>query len=341
MSLLSRRVIIVLLLFCNQHYGIGLSENNENSHDQCIDVNRKPTDLRSLVSEDFKSLSDEFVTNFAERNYQFATDRQNHLKNTHPLREGTSFSWADVDVSVRAGGHEFCSMIRDNYACYGPLYEEVLRRHKPLDKNHVNLGQVRPKSFIFMQGNSYLAEVVYYWLCYDEETLVWFLKPVPNSIFAYHKRTQSALLLIDNDSPVERNPVKTACSLQRMALSPSVILVGKVNSQGPNVEERTHIYAEAFPDAVTLELAENQFLPRDCPEHECDAERDGEFNLHKCVPGPIARVVEDMQRFIVNASYSYKPGQRSRKIVKIRGYRNITAEKEAKAFAKQFKAKLQ
>lgn len=63
---------------------------------------------------------------------------------------------------------------------------------------------LRPGSTVFVESNSFMAEVICYWTCYDKDVVVWRLSF--NSMIAYHVHSRAVLLLLDNDYYLNERP---------------------------------------------------------------------------------------------------------------------------------------
>lgn len=88
-----------------------------------------------------------------------ATNSSSLPPTLHGIRRGVGWSWQDNAAAVERGGHRFCALVRDNWACVGERYEQVLRRTPRFDTRWA-LGTLPRHTKIFCEGNSFLAEKV-------------------------------------------------------------------------------------------------------------------------------------------------------------------------------------
>jgi hypothetical protein len=60
--------------------------------------------------------------------------------------------------------HHWCALYRDNWNCVGDRYENILNKTMPFDSRYT-IDKLKPGSRVFIEGNSYYAEVIYSWIC--------------------------------------------------------------------------------------------------------------------------------------------------------------------------------
>jgi hypothetical protein len=60
--------------------------------------------------------------------------------------------------------HHWCALYRDNWNCVGDRYENILNKTIPFDSRYT-IDKLKPGSRVFIEGNSYYAEVIYSWIC--------------------------------------------------------------------------------------------------------------------------------------------------------------------------------
>ena len=156
-----------------------------------------------------------------------------------------------------------------------------------------------------LEGNSHLAELVYYWTCETTAADAW--KLWTNDIYVRVKNgTYSAsIFLFDNDRDLNFHPDKIVSSFATLKLVPDVIVLGGFNhvdgsAWGLDRIGRRAVYEKAFPSAHYV-VPKDEFLG-----YECTAEFNNCIVIanemhHQCLPGPIARVAEQLVHNISRA----------------------------------------
>merc|ERR1712187_835231 len=87
---------------------------------------------------------------------KYLEDVRNFEKAYWPQRRlnDNNASWKLVSQTVRRNGHDYCTLIRDNWACWGDRYEAVLRETRPYNKSK-SLGKLKAGTRILVDGNSF------------------------------------------------------------------------------------------------------------------------------------------------------------------------------------------
>lgn len=139
-------------------------------------------------------------------------------------------SWNHVASEAQEAGHPWCSIYRDKYLCVGEQYKEVLRR-TPLYDHSFDLNAFPPNSNIYIEGNSWMAQLIYTIVCNTDDVNVWVLQDHPgedNSLYAKSMQYNVTLLLIDNHW-LQTEPATTLKMLKMMHFIPDYIVSGTVN----------------------------------------------------------------------------------------------------------------
>ena len=211
--------------------------------------------------------------------------------NSHP--------WAGIYKMVTSHNHTWCSLSRDNWACYGNQYDESLKRTR-LYQGYTLLDIPR-NTVILGEGNSYLAEKLYYLICETNKFMLnnhgsnggsdVLIKYDHNNDIILHL-TVNNLLLVLIDNHYSLNTTNIIGILHKMMLRPHIIIVGHTNTQG-NDSIRFNQYNMAFPDAHLINPGVS-FTNKTCYAPSCDSKM--KDNHHQCFPGPT--LIEDAQDLI-------------------------------------------
>ena len=172
------------------------------------------------------------------------TDR-NRLQTLHSIRYNkTNYTWShNFDILMQTG-HKWCSILRDNHACFGDNYAAILNITTPYQGHRYNLLSFEAKHERNPAvGNSHLLELLYLPIC------------ATPSIFGYHfgfntflfqaasaegltrfaSARQTTLLILDNDQAfAERGarPRKTIKFLEEINFNPTIIILYPDPSSG-------------------------------------------------------------------------------------------------------------
>ena len=156
-----------------------------------------------------------------------------------------------------------------------------------------------------------MAEVVYYMACETHAADIW--KPSGGDNDGYirikNDTYSSSIFLFDNDKDLNSHPNKVVDIFDKIKLKPNVIVLGHFNNVrgedwGVSRTVRRSIYQKAFPAA-------HYVVPKDyifggspfCAADMLDCHSDEEINHHRCFPGPIARIAEQLA---ANISFAFK-----------------------------------
>mmetsp|Transcript_19968 Transcript_19968/g.34355 ORF Transcript_19968/g.34355 Transcript_19968/m.34355 type:complete len:314 (-) Transcript_19968:315-1256(-) len=214
-------------------------------------------------------------------NSQFREIRDRGVKALH--------NWSYVSREVLSTGHPWCSLYRDNWVCTGERYKQVLRETAHYDKSF-SLNAFPSNSSIYIEGNSWMAELVYTAICNSDVDRTWLLGGITaNSIFVNVMRTNVTLLLVSNH-PLQGDPEKSTMLLKDINFNPDVIVRGSTNEDcrngNPNLElQHMQIYTGQFPNAPYIERKGQPLVPNICRADfsNCNYGKNG----HTCLPGPV------------------------------------------------------
>ena len=210
--------------------------------------------------------------------------------NSHP--------WAGIYKMVTSRNHTFCSLCRDNWACYGEQYDKSLELTPPY-QGYTFLDLPR-NTVIFAEGNSLLAEKLYYLVCETSKFMLnnhgnnsrsdFLLKNTyANDMFLHIAINNFLLVLIDNHYSL--NTTNVIGILHKMVLLPHIIIVGHTN-KGADESKRYNAYKMGFP-YVPLINQTFGFSHRSCTAPSC---KNDSSRHHQCLPGP--SVIDDAQELM-------------------------------------------
>ena len=232
-------------------------------------------------------------------------------------------NWTFVKNEIQEAGHPFCSLYRDNHYCTGERYKSVLR-HTPLYNKSLDLNAFPRGSNIYVEGNSYTAQLVFTVLCNtDEVDAVWLLDSLNgNSLYTQSSRENVSLLLIDNYYELQRNPPEILKILHTINFTPNYIIKGPINEGGLinddgiksdrtfNNEQHKQLFRGEFPNALYLDYVINgRPLPSNCRADFFNCGWDtvnsshcGEtcHGKHTCLPGPVIPYAENFTKHILS-----------------------------------------
>jgi hypothetical protein len=183
------------------------------------------------------------------------------LKTLHSIRYNkTNYTWAHNFDILTQTGHKWCSILRDNHACFGDKYAAILNITTPFQGRRYNLLSFQAKhERILAVGNSHLLELLYLPICATPSIFGYYFGYntfLFHTVQAEHKRREVTMLILDNDkdfaSP-EARPERTIEFLDEINFSPTIIIIGKINGAGGvkdlQCKQRQKSYAERFPHA--------------------------------------------------------------------------------------------
>jgi hypothetical protein len=239
---------------------------------------------------------------------------------SHPIRSNYNWTWEQNRNLVERNGHMWCSIVRDDYACMGTRYENMLKKTKPFDQKHFGMDKLPDNTSILAIGNSYLNQLVTYWACASGASVqIMNLKSkggVSNNMVVTLGRR--SIVLLDN-SPIAEDNKKLSVFLSEMSACPTIIYHGGVNSfkhysksirkWGPALSERLDMFTASCPSSTVISQSQKSF-GIGVVGSGCIAENKGCANGsgHQCIPGPVARAAELFALNLIYHSYSHGNG---------------------------------
>lgn len=173
----------------------------------------------------------------------------------------------------------------------------TLKNTKPFNFELYGVNKISNNTFILIEGNSHTAEVITYWACETDSAEIYKLNHNSMFIRVFDKRIM--VLLIDNDITMNSHPDIVSDLLYKLQLVPNLIILGYFNhNQGIEPEIRRTVYQMRYPQAqffvppmeIFQYIADHKlFCPADF--YNCTSRS---HVGHECLPGPIARVVEQL-----------------------------------------------
>jgi hypothetical protein len=79
--------------------------------------------------------------------------------------------WASNKALVEGAGHQWCAIARDNWSCKGKQYVSVLKATAPYH-DKLGLAAFPENTFIYVEGNSYIGEILYTTVCHSPNIYV-------------------------------------------------------------------------------------------------------------------------------------------------------------------------
>jgi len=222
-------------------------------------------------------------------------------------------NWSYVSDIVTSTGHKWCSLYRDNHQCVGQRYQSILRQ-TPLFNKSFDLNHAFPvNSRVFIEGNSWMAEVVDIVVCNTDGVHVWVLDGNEgNSLYAHAPRSNVSLMLLSNVNRLNMFPQEVLSMLKDVEYVPTHVVMGSLNFlqgiAGNNslILEHREIFTSQFPEASYLEFFGRQ-LPTSCASdfRDCINTTCGQNPGHTCMPGPINEFAEDFVYSIVHSPFRH------------------------------------
>jgi hypothetical protein len=241
------------------------------------------------------------------------------IRNAVTQRRGTRVSsWASVEETLHAGGHEFCGVVKDIWSCDGDHYINVLQRTKPFNESIFD--SLTNGITIFGDGNSYFCELWAPVLCLPSIKL-WKIDAIySNSWIAYDPEKDILLLLLDNDWVYNEKYQSQSQKnlLVKHDVKPSVVLLGLENiikgkekrGQIPiDASGRINFTQHLFPNVPIIKAFGQEALQSDdckafAPHDHVYEDSLGNCSTvevgHACYPGPVLRGAEFMWNEVVN-----------------------------------------
>jgi len=216
-----------------------------------------------------------------------------------------TFTWERNFEVVNSTGHHWCPIVRDNHACYGEHYRNILRLTTPYDSQRYNLKNFSEDSKIYAEGNSHLLELLYLPICASGNHFHGFqLGKNANSMFVFStskisdrrfsrieidKLSVSMLVFSNHDyfagptSSTSRN-----INFLKRNFSPTHILLGKINGNKERCNYRAKLFKRAFPASRIICRCYDEGSIYSGIADSCTADfQDCKSNVvmeHQCVP---------------------------------------------------------
>lgn len=175
-----------------------------------------------------------------------------------------TFTWQRNFEVVNSTGHHWCPILRDNHACYGEHYRNVLRLTTPYDTQRYSLRNFGEGSKIYAEGNSHMLELLYLPICASGNHFHGFqLGKNGNSMFVFStskisekrflrievEKLSVSMLVFDNHNyfagPTS-SAIRNINFLKRYFL-PTHILLGRINGNRERCNYRAKLFKRAFP----------------------------------------------------------------------------------------------
>lgn len=214
--------------------------------------------------------------------------------------------------------HVYCGLNRDNWQCEGEHYANILR-HTPLFNAIYSMGNIKPGSSILLEGDSYLAQTFFAWVCesnwiqskqsiklingeLNKEIRLWRGDIyTTNNGYVQIADTSVQILLIDNDYKLQSNVSNLVHILTSNGFIFDTIILGTYPDPDPlrpSMNERISTMSSAWPDARVYGCNRIQLIGCDCLaefknclNHTCG---------HQCSPGPMLRQIEALAAVVMD-----------------------------------------
>ncbi len=182
----------------------------------------------------------------------------------------SNFTWLENYNILKDNGHTWCSILRDNHACFGKRYSEILSVTTPYRYSKYNLLSFDvQQTRILAVGNSHLLELLYLPICatHSAGIVEGYSISKSNSLVINAESSKSMksslMLILDNDPTFasgRASPGKTAQFVVEHSFNPSHIVLGSVNINGNSThdkllkscEGRAQLYSRVFPRAMIV-----------------------------------------------------------------------------------------
>ena len=175
-----------------------------------------------------------------------------------------TFTWQRNFEIVNSTGHQWCPIVRDNHACYGEHYKNMLRITTPYDAQRYNLKNFSEGSKIYAEGNSHLLELLYLPICASGNHFHGLqLGKNGNSLFVFLKSKISergfsriginklniSMLVFDNHHYFAGPASSTMRNIVFLKRNfwPTHIVLGKINENRESCSYRAKLFKRAFP----------------------------------------------------------------------------------------------
>ena len=214
---------------------------------------------------------------------------------------GTVFTWKENHRILQNSGHGWCSIIRDNHACFGTTYAKLMSITTPFQGGRYNLLSFdSPSTRILAVGNSYLLELLYLPVCASLRVQAghrvkgWYLRG--NSFIVQvqdlHNHKHTTILILDNDgffADAKARANTTIQFLEQLSFAPTHIILGSINRGKETCAYRSSTYAEHFPSATIVCRcayggAAGTGIAQSCQSDGLDCVN--QVTGHQCVPSP-------------------------------------------------------
>ena len=89
---------------------------------------------------------------------------------SHPATATDHTTLNDVRIAAESGGHIFCPLIEQSWACTGQNYTQLLVDISPFDALNYGMQMVKHGTFVYGEGGSHIAQLLLYWACSNGTT---------------------------------------------------------------------------------------------------------------------------------------------------------------------------
>jgi hypothetical protein len=223
------------------------------------------------------------------------------------IRHGAGFTWKSNRNLVESAGHVWCNFLRDNWACHGKQYAQVLKQ-TPVFNRSFALSQLPSGTNILVHGHSHLALLVTTLICASRAAADVEVYKISaqneilsgNSLVAYLPKNNVTVLLLSNERIWDKveNYEKLFKFLSLWRFSPLFVLLGQVNSDKGSESriQRLSKIRRQFPKADILPMSSSTFITDQCQTPQCTT--GVSKGSHSCSPGPILRHAERLGKVL-------------------------------------------
>lgn len=302
-------LFIIIYLFTVSLHNDKMSAQCEYSHHDYKNYSTR-TGMMLGYNLKIKNILPFFIQLNASRLYaidesDFIHEIRNSVKQISLNPNASDFNWRDVLTTISRTKHHACSLTRDNYACHGSRYENILKNTVEFQQQ-CGLEHLAPGSRILLDGNSFLNELVLSWICESNHSkiahlsrvnesnsssnnMIIIIDPLINSNSNNNKFNKIEIVLIDNDIVLQTNITKLKEYLNYLEFSPNIISVSR-NNFNISIIDKTKEYHSFFPNSRIFNYNNsknntNLDIGTSCGAdfHNCI----GFKRHHQCIPGLI------------------------------------------------------
>ena len=228
------------------------------------------------------------------------------LRALHNIRwqtkpNGTVFTWEENYRILHNSGHLWCSILRDNHACFGTSYAKLMSITTPFQGERYNLLSFdSPSTRILAVGNSHLLELLYLPVCASLRVQAghsvkgWHLRGNNFIVQArdLHNHKHTTILILDNDdffASAKARANTTMQFLEQVSFAPTHIILGSINGGKETCNYRSSTYAKKFPSATIVcrcayKGPVGTGIAQSCRSDGLDCV--DQVTGHQCVPSP-------------------------------------------------------